>query len=148
MLNGIGSSSDKGYKTMLQLDSNSLLHKLAILSVLAVFATIGFGRISYRPAPLDSKTFIQSVKEGRYDEVKRFLDSGMNPNQRDENYRTALYVAEATGRVNIKELLLSYGADQNAKDRSGLEKRTGISISPGMQSYLEAIDRDRVLESM
>ena len=85
-----------------------------------------------------------SVKAGEYATVKRYLDGGMNPNARDEKHRTALYIAEAVGQDDIRELLIAHGAQADIPDASGLEVRIGVAVNPGMRHYLETIDRESI----
>lgn len=55
--------------------------------------------------------------------VKSLLDSGLDPNVRDENGMTPLHVASTGDSLEIIKLLIERGADVNAKD--------GNSVQPG-----------------
>ncbi|KAJ8915780.1 hypothetical protein NQ315_004592 [Exocentrus adspersus] len=59
---------------------------------------------------------IQAVSVHNTDEVKRLLESGVNPNSTDSQLRSALHVAVSKGYVDIVKLLLDYGADPNTRD--------------------------------
>src|SRR5262245_34353280 len=49
--------------------------------------------------------------------VKQAINEGANVNETDEDGITPLHVAAENGYVEIVELLLNYGADQNRRDK-------------------------------
>ncbi|GMJ07466.1 K+ transporter 1 [Hibiscus trionum] len=51
--------------------------------------------------------------------LHQLLKRGLDPNESDDNGRTALHIAAAQGSENCVLLLLDYGADPNCKDSEG-----------------------------
>ncbi|XP_038701134.1 potassium channel AKT1-like [Tripterygium wilfordii] len=51
--------------------------------------------------------------------VHQLLKRGLDPNESDNNGRTALHIAASKGSENCVLLLLDYGADTNSKDSDG-----------------------------
>ncbi|KAL4589734.1 hypothetical protein LXL04_002643 [Taraxacum kok-saghyz] len=49
----------------------------------------------------------------------KLLKRGLDPNESDNNGRTALHIAASKGNVNCVILLLDYGADPNSRDSEG-----------------------------
>ncbi|XP_023739117.1 potassium channel AKT1 [Lactuca sativa] len=49
----------------------------------------------------------------------KLLKRGLDPNESDNNGRTALHIAASKGNVNCVLLLLEYGADPNSRDSEG-----------------------------
>ncbi|KAI3524518.1 hypothetical protein L1887_03176 [Cichorium endivia] len=49
----------------------------------------------------------------------KLLKRGLDPNESDNNGRTALHIAASKGNVNCVLLLLDYGADPNSRDSEG-----------------------------
>lgn len=62
-------------------------------------------------------TFMQAVKLGYIEKVKHYLESGINPDDKQGGKYTALFAASAKGRLKVAELLLASGADVNAIGR-------------------------------
>ncbi|XP_071742273.1 potassium channel AKT1-like [Rutidosis leptorrhynchoides] len=51
--------------------------------------------------------------------LQKLLKRGLDPNESDNNGRTALHIASSKGNVNCVLLLLDYGADPNSRDSEG-----------------------------
>ncbi|MQL88867.1 hypothetical protein Taro_021439 [Colocasia esculenta] len=51
--------------------------------------------------------------------MQQLLRRGLDPNEADNNRRTALHIAASKGSENCVRLLLDYGADPNCKDLDG-----------------------------
>ncbi|KAA8523054.1 hypothetical protein F0562_009477 [Nyssa sinensis] len=51
--------------------------------------------------------------------LHRLLKRGLDPNESDNNGRTALHIAASKGNENCVLLLLDYGADPNSRDSEG-----------------------------
>ncbi|CAL0330523.1 unnamed protein product [Lupinus luteus] len=51
--------------------------------------------------------------------LHQLLKRGLNPNEMDNNGRTALHIAASKGNENCVLLLLDYGADPNVRDSDG-----------------------------
>ena len=66
-----------------------------------------------------STPLIVAAEEGRQEVVDFLLDSGANPNARNDLNYTALHWAAFRGQLGIVELLLKNGADANVKDSTG-----------------------------
>ncbi|GFS40965.1 K+ transporter 1 [Actinidia rufa] len=52
--------------------------------------------------------------------LQRLLKRGLDPNESDNNGRTALHIAASKGSENCVLLLLDYGADPNSRDSEGI----------------------------
>ena len=61
----------------------------------------------------------EAVEQNDFDEVKRLLDLGANPNTDDNDSTSVLMIACIEGYFEIAELLIDRGADVNAKDEDG-----------------------------
>lgn len=57
-----------------------------------------------------------SFTTARYENARLLVDSGASVNAADRHGRTALMEAAANGKEVVVVMLLSYGADVNAKD--------------------------------
>ncbi|KVH93767.1 Ankyrin repeat-containing protein [Cynara cardunculus var. scolymus] len=51
--------------------------------------------------------------------LQKLLKRGLDPNESDNNGRTALHIAASKGNANCVHLLLDYGADPNSRDSEG-----------------------------
>nr|KAF6426050.1 ankyrin repeat domain 46 [Molossus molossus] len=62
---------------------------------------------------------LQACIDGDFNYSKRLLESGFDPNIRDNRGRTGLHLAAARGNVDICQLLHKFGADLLATDYQG-----------------------------
>lgn len=60
-----------------------------------------------------------SANEGDLEGIKEILESGIDVNSPDIDYRTALHVAACQGFTDVAQLLLDNGAKVDPKDRWG-----------------------------
>lgn len=134
-------------------NSDFTTKNVAFICVVFSFFVIGFFRFDMNnvahviKTPEDpTKAFFFKITHGDTQAIKTMLSQGMDANIRDEKFRTALYVAEATGQTAIKDILLQHGANPDAKDGSGLEARMGTPINASMRTYLETIDKQVMVE--
>ncbi|KAL8189630.1 hypothetical protein R6Q57_029196 [Mikania cordata] len=51
--------------------------------------------------------------------LQKLLERGLDPNESDNNGRTALHIAASQGNINCVLLLLDHGADPNSRDSEG-----------------------------
>lgn len=73
---------------------------------------------------ISNNKFFQACSTGKIDVVAAFLDSGVDPNARDQYQLTGLIWAGRKGRIEVADLLLRRGADIDAVDLTG---RTAVS---------------------
>jgi ankyrin repeat protein len=67
----------------------------------------------------DDIPLINAVNNKNYNEVKKLLEKGANPNSKNKYGVSTLILASYNGSFVIVKLLLEAGADVNAKDRDG-----------------------------
>lgn len=65
----------------------------------------------------DGSFLCNVVAKGDYDLLRRLLSSGIDPNCKDYDQRTALHVAASQGLYLMAKLLLEAGASVFPKDR-------------------------------
>ncbi|HYJ89362.1 MAG TPA: ankyrin repeat domain-containing protein [Pyrinomonadaceae bacterium] len=63
--------------------------------------------------------FVKSVRDGKVEAVKLFLDAGMAPESQDESGSTVLMNAAIKNDYSVAQLLIDHGADVNARTRDG-----------------------------
>ncbi|MFC1855687.1 ankyrin repeat domain-containing protein [Thermodesulfobacteriota bacterium] len=69
---------------------------------------------------LDNPSFIGTVKQGKLNLIKVFLDAGMDPNSRDRSEgATVLMMMTKKGNTKVVKMLVDAGADVNAVNNSG-----------------------------
>lgn len=82
------------------------------------------------------KAFVEAAKNNDTLAVRLFLEAGMNPNARDDEYNSALFYAVAHGNIDTVRFMLDKGADVNAP--SGENDYTPLMTAAG------ARDKDRI----
>jgi ankyrin repeat protein len=68
---------------------------------------------------LESKLFLEAVINEDYREVEALLESGVDPDSRDDLGLTALMESVRAGRFLMVRLLIKNGADPQAQDNTG-----------------------------
>mmetsp|Transcript_75198 Transcript_75198/g.220447 ORF Transcript_75198/g.220447 Transcript_75198/m.220447 type:complete len:443 (-) Transcript_75198:13-1341(-) len=61
-----------------------------------------------------------AASEGDIEEIQRLLNSGVDPNLRDYDLRSAMHVAASHGQIEAVKALLECGASPNVKDHIGV----------------------------
>jgi ankyrin repeat protein len=74
---------------------------------------------SARGVPYDQTPLHTAAFRGDVEDVKLRLESGADPNAKDNAGRTPLHLAAFRGHVEVVKLLLERGADPNAKNDAG-----------------------------
>ncbi|XP_069701388.1 ankyrin repeat domain-containing protein 54-like [Periplaneta americana] len=69
--------------------------------------------------PLDERRLRQAASTNNVEQVAALLDSGVDPNCRDEQRRSPLHLAACRGYSEVVRLLLERGADPNRRDSLG-----------------------------
>ena len=69
---------------------------------------------------------IDAAENGNIQRVRELLDSGIDPNTKNEKDDTALIEASYNSYIEIAELLLSAGADPNIRNDNGY---TALSVA-------------------
>jgi ankyrin repeat protein len=97
------------------------VRRLALAVALGLLPALGLATMPARaqvpPSPIDVALYeglLSAVANKRTDEVRRLLDAGANPNQRDIAGRTALHIAAHMRAADIVRLLVDKGADVRA----------------------------------
>jgi hypothetical protein len=70
-------------------------------------------------APKPETQFIRACSTGKSEVVRELLQRGLSPEPRDAYGLTGLIWAGRKGQVGVAEILVAYGADLEAKDRTG-----------------------------
>ncbi len=94
---------------------------LAGQSLLVVQLLRQVGEDEYRVAQ-----FLKAARLGDLNQVRTFLEQGLDVNSKNTNEDTALMEAAGSGRKEVVELLLERGADVQAKNRS---RQTALTLA-------------------
>lgn len=90
------------------------LHILAVIGVL-----IMVGALLLMNSNQKDVAMIKAALDGQINEVRRFLNEGIDVNAGADNGVTSLMVASSKGHEDIVRLLLEKGADVAVKERKG-----------------------------
>ena len=74
------------------------------------------------------EVFLQVVKNGDGDEVKRLIEAGADVNAQSKKGVTALMLASLMGHPEVAKLLIEAGADVNEKEKLGV---TALMLTSG-----------------
>lgn len=77
---------------------------------------------------------------GNYEEVRKLLESGADPNKFDRNNRNALKCAVNTNSIKMAKLLIRFGADVNLLSRSENGKAESVILMSAHNGYTEMFD--------
>ncbi|KAL0426903.1 UNVERIFIED_CONTAM: Potassium channel AKT1 [Sesamum latifolium] len=67
----------------------------------------------------DGTIIMNNLLQRRRLAIASFVEEGLDPNESDNNGRTALHIAASKGSANCVLLLLDFGADANSRDSEG-----------------------------
>ncbi|MBX3114657.1 MAG: ankyrin repeat domain-containing protein [Fimbriimonadaceae bacterium] len=73
--------------------------------------------MEYRGTPLH-----QAAKAGDFEEVKRLVESGVDPKIKDENGERAAWEAFGRGHYEIGKYLVDQGGDLNYTNNAGISR--------------------------
>jgi len=99
-----------------------------------VAATLFFVSASVVPAPVQAGPIHDAAKAGDAEQVERLIISGVDVNERDAAYNTALHLSAGAGHMNVVQVLVAKGANVNVQDLSDV---TPLVYSVRHESILE-----------
>lgn len=67
----------------------------------------------------NNQSLLDAVNNNNSQLARKLLESGVDPNIKNTNRETPLFIAAYKGYIEIVKVLLSYGADINIKDKNG-----------------------------
>jgi len=83
---------------------------------------------------------VEAALYGKIDTVKKALEQGYKPDERDPENRTALMYAAFNGQTDIVKLLLAAGAEVNLQDNTGSSALMFAASGPGTESVQVLLD--------
>ena len=98
--------------------------------------------LTVAPLALFAGPIHDAAKTGNLAEVEKLLASGVDINEKDAGFHTALYWASDAGNLEIMRLLIKNGADVNAQNLTGRTPIMGALLAS--QGALLAKQRDAV----
>lgn len=110
----------------------SLVVAAALVAVPLSLAPGGPAQAQVPPSPIDIALYeglLSAVANKRVDEVRRLLDAGANPNQRDIAGRTALHIAAHMRSPEIVRMLVEKGADVRALESQRYDAITIAAVN-------------------
>jgi len=93
--------------------------RVGFLAVSLCLVTAGDGRAAGAGQTGLDTSLISCVRRGDVDKAAELLQRGANPKAANASGMTALQYAAMTGRIEIMKMLISKGADVNARDQFG-----------------------------
>lgn len=90
---------------------------------------------------ISQQEIVEAALYGKIDTVKKALEQGYKPDERDPEKRTILMYAAFNGQTDIVKLLLEAGAEVNLQDNTGSSALMFAASGPGtdsVQALLEA----------
>ncbi|MDM8537316.1 ankyrin repeat domain-containing protein [Desulfobacterales bacterium HSG17] len=83
----------------------------------------------------NKESFLKSAEQGNIETIRLFLNTGMNPNVKNNLGDTALMLASANDFLEIVKVFIDAGAKLNTKSTGGMTvnadfTKPGIKISP------------------
>jgi ankyrin repeat protein len=102
-------------------------------------ARIKLGQMNVK---FNEDSFVDAARNGDVIVLKYFLQAGMKPSVTDSKGETALIAGAKGGRTEVVELLLTHGADVNAKDKQfGASPLIWASISGNADTVKLLLDK-------
>jgi ankyrin repeat protein len=92
-----------------------LIHR-ALSNALILVVVVMSTNINAGSTRGDTAMYLDAVRQGDLDKVRRYIDQGIIVDARDARDRTALLLATHANHIAIAELLIRSGADVNARD--------------------------------
>ena len=108
---------------------------LIALPVLASTATVANGQAEERDS------LWAAVRNGDAKKAKELIDKGTNVNAKNEMGVTALWIAATKRKLDVIEVLLSAGADVNARDLIWYQTPLSQAVGEGQAEMTAALIR-------
>ena len=92
----------------------------------------------YDKTVMNSNDLIESVKMGDKILVESLLEKGVDPNEADEGTWTPLHWAAQECFCDIARCLIAFGANVNARDKSGITPLAN-AVGPGHTAFVKLL---------
>ncbi len=110
-------------------------------SIRSLFAVAALCGIAISPAaaqtPDEIDAFWKACRSGDAAAVRKFLDSGLNPNQKFQGGVTPLLAATLRGQLEVVKVLVERGADPSVRDDSFKITPLGMALFFGQMPVVE-----------